>query len=71
MALAAVLARAPQGADFSPKTLTNPNGYAGVDGIFRFRPDGLVQRGLAVLEVHRGAGTVVDPAPQTFQSLGY
>jgi ABC-type branched-subunit amino acid transport system substrate-binding protein len=70
-ALAAVLSRSPQGADFSIATLTNPNGYSGVDGIFRFRSDGLVQRGLAVLEVHRGAGTVIDPAPQTFQSLGF
>jgi branched-chain amino acid transport system substrate-binding protein len=69
-ALAAILARAPQGADFSDATLTNPNGFAGVDGIFRLRPDGLVQRGLGVLEVHRGAGTVIDPAPDSFQSLG-
>lgn len=69
-ALAAVLSRAPQGADFSDATLTSPNGFAGVDGIFRFRPDGLVQRGLAVLEVHRGAGTIIDPAPQSFQDYG-
>jgi len=70
-ALAAVLARSSQGADFSPAALTSPNGFAGIDGIFRLRPDGLVQRGLAVLEVRRGAGAVIDPAPQTFQSLGY
>ncbi len=70
-ALAAVLSHAPQGPDFSPATLTNPTGYAGVDGIFRFRPDGLVQRGLAVVEIHRSGRTVIDPAPQTFQTLGY
>lgn len=70
-ALAAVLSRAPQGADFSDAALTNPNGFSGVDGIFRLRTDGLVQRGLAVLEVHRGAGTVIDPAPQSFQDIGY
>jgi hypothetical protein len=69
-ALAAILARAPQGANFSDATLTNPNGFAGVDGIFRLRPDGLVQRGLSVLEVHRGAGTIIDPAPESFQYLG-
>jgi len=68
-ALAAVLGRAPQ-PDFSDATLTSPNGFSGVDGIFRLRPDGLVQRGLGVLEVHRGAGTVIDPAPQSFQDLG-
>ena len=29
-------------------------------------PDGVVERGLAVLEVHRAGATVIDPAPQTF-----
>ena len=70
-ALAVVLARSPQGADFSEDRLTNPNGFSGLDGIFRLRPNGLVQRGLAVLEVHRGAGTVIDPAPETFQAQGF
>lgn len=70
-ALAAVLSRASPGAPFTPAALTNPNGFSGVDGIFRLRSDGLVQRGLAVLEVHRGAGEVIDPAPQSFQDIGY
>lgn len=70
-ALAAVLARAPQGADFSDQALTNPNGFSGLDGIFRFRPNGLVQRGLAVLQVQRGGNTIIDPPPQTFQNLGF
>jgi branched-chain amino acid transport system substrate-binding protein len=71
MALAAVLARAPQGADFSDAAITNANGFSGLDGIFRFRADGLVQRGLAVLQVQHGGDTIIDPAPQTFQSLGF
>ena len=70
-ALAAVLARNPNGPDFSATALTNPSGFAGVDGIFRLRADGLIQRGLAVLEVHRNGNTVVSPAPTTFQALGY
>ncbi|HWG79555.1 MAG TPA: penicillin-binding protein activator [Stellaceae bacterium] len=70
-ALAAVLARNPSGADFSAAALTNPSGFAGVDGIFRLRADGLIQRGLAVLEVHRNGNTVVSPAPTTFQAIGY
>ena len=69
-ALAAVLARAPQGANFSDAALTNPNGFSGVDGIFRLLPSGLVQRGLGILEVHRSGNTVIDPAPQSFQDLG-
>lgn len=48
--------------------LTNPDGFAGYDGIFRFQTDGLVQRGLAVLEIQRrGGGRVIDPAPASFQ----
>lgn len=67
-ALAAVLSR---NADFSLAALTNPSGFAGVDGIFRLRPDGLVQRGLAVLEVHKTGNVVIDAAPTTFQNLAY
>jgi ABC-type branched-subunit amino acid transport system substrate-binding protein len=70
-ALAAVLAQNPKGADFSVNALTNPSGFAGVDGLFRFRADGLVQRGLAVLEVHRDGPSVVSPAPETFQDLSF
>lgn len=70
-ALAAVLSHSSPGAPFTSAALTNPNGFSGVDGIFRLLPDGQVQRGLAVLEVHRGAGTVIDPAPQSFQNIGF
>lgn len=67
-ALAAVLAR---NRDFSAASLTNPSGFAGLNGIFRLLPDGIVERGLAVLEVHRTGVTVVDPAPQSFQRPTY
>lgn len=69
-ALAAVLAHGENGPDFSADAITNPSGFAGVDGIFRLRADGLVQRGLAVLEVHKTGNTVTDPAPETFQPVG-
>jgi len=65
-ALAAVLAHSGAG-DFSVAAITNPSGFAGVDGIFRLLPDGLVQRGLAVIEVRKDGDTVIDPAPDTFQ----
>jgi ABC-type branched-subunit amino acid transport system substrate-binding protein len=69
-ALAAILAHS-EGADFSPATIANPSGYAGMDGIFRFLPSGLVQRGLAVLEVQKTGTATVSPAPETFQDLAY
>lgn len=73
-ALAAVLARQGQAygrPDFSAQAIINPNGFAGIDGIFRFRPDGIIQRGLAVHRIDGGRSTVVDPAPVTFQSGEY
>jgi branched-chain amino acid transport system substrate-binding protein len=70
MALASVLAKAKPGGDFSIEALTNPNGFAGLNGIFRLRTDGIAERGLAVLEAHRAGSTVVDPAPQSFAKPG-
>ncbi|MBV9201278.1 MAG: penicillin-binding protein activator, partial [Alphaproteobacteria bacterium] len=66
-ALAAVLSRGQGGEQFSQQAILNPSGFTGVDGLFRFTPNGLVQRGLAVLEVEPQGTTVVSPAPQTFQ----
>jgi len=70
-ALAGVLARSSSGEAFSQQAILNPSGFTGVDGLFRFAPSGLVQRGLAVLEVGPQGDVVVSPAPQTFQDLGY
>lgn len=69
-ALAAVLARgAPDGPTaYTESNITNPRGFAGIDGIFRFRNDGLSERGLAVLEFRSGSPKVVDPAPTAFLS---
>lgn len=51
---------------FADAILTNPDGFAGYDGIFRFRADGLVDRGLAILEIQRRGARVIDPAPASF-----
>ncbi len=51
---------------FAETTLTNPNGFIGVDGAFRFLQNGLNQRGLAVFEIQNGQAVVIDPAPKTF-----
>ena len=70
-ALAGVLAKSGGGAPFSREAILNPSGFTGVDGLFRFTPQGLVQRGLAVLEVQPQGDVVVGPAPQSFQDLAY
>jgi len=51
---------------FAEQTLTNPNGFIGVDGAFRFLQNGLNQRGLAVYQVKGGQSVMIDPAPKTF-----
>lgn len=56
---------------FSRNAITNPNGFSGIDGIFRFGQNGLVERGLAVLEIRNGRFVEINPAPKTFQSKGY
>jgi ABC-type branched-subunit amino acid transport system substrate-binding protein len=53
---------------FSAEVLTNPSGFSGVDGIFRFRPDGTNQRGLAVLRITGSGAQAVSPAPHTFSA---
>lgn len=51
---------------YSRSDLTNPSGFAGLDGVFRFRPDGLAERALAILELRQGGSVVIDPAPTRF-----
>ncbi|MCB1563738.1 MAG: penicillin-binding protein activator [Alphaproteobacteria bacterium] len=51
---------------FDQAAISNPNGFAGIDGIFRFRPDGTAERGLAVLEYRHGRIRMIDDAPETF-----
>jgi branched-chain amino acid transport system substrate-binding protein len=51
---------------FSPDVLANSAGFAGIDGIFRFRPDGTNERGLAVMRVSPAGGEIVSPAPRAF-----
>jgi len=51
---------------FAFETLTNPNGFIGVDGAFRLLPDGLNQRSLAIYEVAAGSARIIDPAPRSF-----
>jgi len=55
---------------FTQATLTDANGFSGVDGIFRFRDNGTIERGLSVLAVKPGGFGVVSPAPTTFEKKG-
>ena len=66
VSLASQLARHKPGGDFSAEAITNPNGWSGVDGIFRLLPNGRSERALAVISIQGGPGLVISPAPVTF-----
>ena len=63
VAMAAALAKT---GDFSPQALTRPDGFTGVNGVFRFGADGLVQRNLAIYELGPKGAAVKDPAAKSF-----
>ena len=65
-ALVAALARNQGGERITDQTLTNPSGFSGIDGIFRFKPDGTNERGLAVMQVASGGGQIVSAPPKSF-----
>ena len=54
------------GTTFPITNLTDPGGFIGIDGAFRFTRDGLSQRMLEVQEVRQGQFTTIDAAPQSF-----
>lgn len=66
VSLVAALARTQGTQRFADATLTNVSGFNGADGVFRFKPEGTSERGLAVVQINGGAVTTVSPAPRSF-----
>lgn len=66
-AVALAVTLASSGRVFDTPTLTSPAGFVGpANGMFRLKPDGKVERGLAVLQVQAGTFKVLSPAPGGF-----
>lgn len=55
---------------FSPASLTQSTGFAGVNGVFRLKPDGSNERGLAVATIRENKVVILDPAPRSFRGAG-
>ena len=70
VALIAALVKTQGPQRFSPEVLTNPSGFTGIDGLFRFRADGTNERGLAVLRVTPSGPQTIAPAPRSFGASG-
>jgi hypothetical protein len=68
--IAAIGAVARDAGSINGVTLTQPSGFAGVNGVFRLRPDGTTQRALAIAQVVNGQVQVISPAPRSFGSPG-
>jgi ABC-type branched-subunit amino acid transport system substrate-binding protein len=66
VSLVAALARTQGAQRFSEAVLTNPSGFNGADGVFRFRLDGPNDRGLAVMQINKGVASPLAPAPHSF-----
>lgn len=67
--LAVALTANTQGV-IADRDIQNPSGFFGVDGLFRFRPDGTVERGMAVYRIRNGDFEIEDPAPSRFGPAG-
>ena len=53
-------------APFPEARLRASDGFAGIDGAFRFGRDGVAERALEVQEIRDGAAVTVSPAPTGF-----
>jgi len=51
--------------------LTQSAGFQGVEGVFRLRPDGTNERGLAIASVRDKKLVILDPAPSGFGGAGF
>jgi ABC-type branched-subunit amino acid transport system substrate-binding protein len=66
VSLVTALVKTYGGRAFEAENITNPSGFTGMDGAFRFRHDGTSERSLAVLRVTSSGGETVAPALRSF-----
>jgi branched-chain amino acid transport system substrate-binding protein len=52
--------------DFTAAAISAPEGFQGQNGLFRFRQDGLIERGLSILQMTPSGPEVIEPAPNRF-----
>ncbi len=61
-------ADAPRGQRFTPERLENPQGFTGVNGLFRFNSSGRPEHGLSILEVTSNGFRVIESGRNHFGS---
>jgi len=55
----------------SAARLTQGAGFRGASGVFRLKPDGTTEHGLAVATIRNQSVVIIDPAPQAFGGAGF
>jgi ABC-type branched-subunit amino acid transport system substrate-binding protein len=68
VSLAIILSKGEAGQRFSAASITNSEGFQGINGLFRFRQNGIIERGLSILEVTSNGVRILAPAPSRFGS---
>ncbi len=70
VALTAALLRYDNVQPFAQQTLLNNRGFSGIDGVFRFQPNGTAERSLAIIEIQSDGLHEIEPALQSFAVMG-
>ncbi|MEJ1993051.1 MAG: penicillin-binding protein activator [Maritimibacter sp.] len=65
------LAKSGNADALSGAALTQPQGFVGVNGVFRLRADGTAERALAVMQIIDKEPVVIAPAARSFAVAGY
>jgi branched-chain amino acid transport system substrate-binding protein len=66
VSLVAALTKMNKAQPFTVQNLLQPQGFIGIEGIFRLQANGTVERGLAIHEITGSGSRIVDPAPKKF-----
>ena len=54
---------------FDSRNITNPIGFLGVNGVFRFKKNGINERALSIVKVQSGNIRVISKAPEEFKEI--
>ncbi len=65
------LAKSGKSNALTKAALTQGSGFVGASGIFRLRPNGTNQRGLAIAQIQNNQAVIVDAAPRSFGGAGF
>lgn len=68
-ATALVISLTKLGKKPTSQALTSPEGFNGLDGAFKFRPDGLVERSLAIIKMNNGSRQVLEESSRNLSKV--